>query len=308
MATKPVELGLRKLELFRHFGYVPHAAQRAVHQSKASRRIVACGVRWGKSTVGAHEAVAALLFPRERALGWIAAPTFDLTTRIAQRVAMTFAEHMPHRVVQVDARERSITIANLGGGLSTLRAKSTDRPASLLGESLDFLIIDEAAKVRREAWEEHMAPRLLDRGGWLLALSTPTGPGWLYDEWLRGGTDPAYASWNCPTEQNPSIDQRLIAAEGKRLPPLVFAEQYGAQWIGCPIIPCSTCHGPTRNIRTFVVHIDGEDTTGTCPACGRLTDGNGQCLVPLRHDGTEGEPRIVRISPGRGATDPPDPP
>lgn len=54
--------------------------------------------------------------------------------------------------------------------------------------------------------------------------------------------------------------------------------------------------------------IDGEDELGTCPACGRLTDDEGECLVPLRHDGTEGEPRIVRISPGRGETDPPEMP
>lgn len=75
-----------------------------------------------------------------------------------------------------------------------------------------------------------------------------------------------------------------------------------------PLEPCSTCHGPTRQIRTFVVMIDGEDELGTCPACGRLTDDEGECLVPLRHDGTEGEPRIVRISPGRGETDPPEMP
>jgi len=99
----------------------------------------------------------------------------------------------------------------------------------------------------------------------------------------------------------------VIDAESKRFL-WMFAAQYLAQFVGVPIVPCETCHGPTPNIRTFVVIIDGEDELGTCPACGRLTDDEGECLVPLRADGTEGEPRIVRIRPDSGATEPPEMP
>src|SRR5207244_2332825 len=138
--------------------YVPHAAQVLVHRSKAPRRVVACGTRFGKSTIGAYEAVAALLEPRERALGWLVAPTYDLTSRIFRRVLETMQAHVPHRVLRVDPRTHVIVIANLGGGVSELRAKSADRPVSLLGEAIDFAIVDESAQLRDEVWTEHLSP------------------------------------------------------------------------------------------------------------------------------------------------------
>ena len=67
MGTK---LALDKQALFRHLGYQPHEGQRAVHESMAPRRVLACGVRWGKSLCAAMEAVAAAMEPRERSFGW----------------------------------------------------------------------------------------------------------------------------------------------------------------------------------------------------------------------------------------------
>lgn len=300
------ELGLRKLALFKHLGYEPHATQLLVHKSRAKRRVVASATRWGKSVCAAHELMAELLYPREHAMIWAVAPTYDTTKRVAERVVMTLQAHMPHRIVKLDAADRSITVANLGGGLSVLRARSADRPVGLLGESVSALCVDEAAQIPERVWREFLAPRLIDCDGSALLVSTPDGPGWFYDEFLRAKTDSAYEAWSFPTSDNPRIDKALIEAERKRLPEDVFAAQYEARFVGVPVIPCTRCNGPTRNIRTYVVHIDGFDTTGTCPACGRLTDGNGQCLVPLNYDGTEGEPRIARIL--GDVDEPPEPP
>ena len=40
---------------FHDLGYTPHPGQLPVHQSKAPRRVLACGVRWGKTRVAAWE-------------------------------------------------------------------------------------------------------------------------------------------------------------------------------------------------------------------------------------------------------------
>lgn len=305
LATKPVELGLRKLELFRHLGYVPHETQLLVHRSRAKRRVVACGVRWGKSTVGVHEVIAELLWPRERALGWLVAPTYETTKRIGERVVMTLHQHMPHRIVGIDARERSITIANLGGGVSVLRARSADRPVGLLGESLDFLVVDEAAQVDVRVWREFLAPRLIDCNGSALLLSTPDGGGWFYDEFRRAKKDGAYESWAFPTSANPRINQDLIEAERKRLPLDVFRAQYLAEFVGVAIEPCETCHGPKRGARSWVILI-ADEQLDECPACKRPVDKEGETVVPLRADGTEGDVRVMHIKPGEGAVDPPN--
>ena len=55
------ERTLNKRALFRDLGYGPHPGQSEIHASTASRRVVACGVRWGKSLCAAAEALAAAM-------------------------------------------------------------------------------------------------------------------------------------------------------------------------------------------------------------------------------------------------------
>lgn len=302
---KSRELGVDKDALFAYLGYKPHAGQAEVHRSKAKRRVVACGTRFGKSTLGVFECVAALLHPRDRAIGWLITPQYELCNRIFLRVVETIRTRMPHRIVSLDPRGRGIQVVNLSGGVSELRARSADRPVGLLGEALDFCVLDESAHLRDDVWDEHVSPRLIDRNGWSLMLSTPNGPGLFYNEFLRGRSDTDYACFQFPTAANPLISQELIEAERKRLPEDVFAAQYEAQFVGVPVERCGTCLGPTFGVRTFVM-IQGFDEPGTCPACGRLTDSEGRSIVPLLEDGTEGTPRIIRLVPG--PEDPPEMP
>src|SRR5688500_5177350 len=137
-----------KKRLFELLGYEPHAGQRAIHESRAPRRAVACGVRWGKSLCAAMEALAAAMEPRERAVGWIVAPTYDLADRVCSVIAMTAMERLRHRVVTFRQHEQRLVLRNMGGGLSEIRGKSADNPVSLLGEGLDWVIVDEAARLR----------------------------------------------------------------------------------------------------------------------------------------------------------------
>lgn len=298
-------LSLRKLALFQHLGYAPHPSQLLVHRSTARRRVVACGVRWGKSTLGVHEAIGALLQPRETSLGWLVAPTYELTKRVAERVVATLQAHMPHRLVKIDPRERSITVANLGGGESVLRARSADRPVGLLGESLDFLIVDEAAQIDDNVWTEHLAPRLLDRGGWSLLLSTPDGPGWFRDEFRRGGRDPDYTSWSFATGENPLIRQDLIEAERKRLPADVFAAQYEARFIGADLEECETCGGPSYTACSVILLAQDQDEPAHCATCGDLVHANGTTAVPI-WNGARGRTVVISVEPG--VTEPPEMP
>src|SRR5437867_11475036 len=95
---------LRKREVFSQIGYVPHPGQLLVHRSKAPRRIVACGVRWGKTTCGVGEAVAALLEPRECSLGWVVAPSYDLADKTFRQVSDASQAHFRQRVQNLDVR------------------------------------------------------------------------------------------------------------------------------------------------------------------------------------------------------------
>lgn len=301
---KRAEFGLRKEALFAYLGYTPHAGQAEVHRSKAKRRVVACGTRFGKSTLGVYECIAALLHPRDKAIGWLVTPQYELCNRIFLRVVETVQSRMPHRIASLDPRGRSIKVVNLSGGISELRARSADRPVGLLGEALDFCVLDEAAHLRDDVWGEHVSPRLIDRDGWSLMLSTPDGAGLFHSEFLRGEFDPDYACFQYPTSANPTIDAELIEAERTRLPPELFAAQFEAQFVRVPVVPCDVCHGPRPGCHTFVM-VQGEDEVGTCPACDRPVDRDGETIVPLNPDGSVGSVRIIRLLNDRGAVEPP---
>jgi hypothetical protein len=232
MATaKLVELD--KEALFRALAYEPHEGQWAVHRSKAKRRVWIAGVRTGKSLAAAHEALAAAMEPNKRSVGWIVAPTLDLSEKVFREVVIVAAEKLRHRIIELKQHEKRLLLRNLGGGVSELRGKTSDNPTSLLGEGLSWLIVDECARMRPAIWASYLSQRLIDKDGWALFITTPRGRGWLWDLWKRGqpGGDPDYESWTMPSWANPHLRRELIEAERERLPDAVFRQEYGAEWI-----------------------------------------------------------------------------
>ena len=281
---------LSKSALFRALGYAPHPGQVLVHRSTALRRVLACGTRFGKSTCAAMEVCAGLLEPRDSTLAWVVAPTFDLTQRIWLRVAHTMQEKMPLRVKAVIPREQRILVVNLAGGISELRAKSADQPAGLLGEALDFVVVDEASQLRDDIWPSYIMPRLIDRRGWSLVISTPNGPGWFYEEYRRGqrNRDADYQSWSMPSWTNPHVSAGTIEDQRSRLPDETFRQQFVAEFIGVPDEPCYICGGPQEGVAGKVIAPDGQggaDFVPRCPECKMFVDAQGRCVVRKHNEG-----------------------
>ena len=131
--TPPAQLD--KAAFFSDLGYEPHPGQWEIHNSLAPRRVVACGVRWGKTLCAAAEGLAAAMEPRERSFGWIVAPTYDLTEKVFREIIALVGKHLRHRIVTLKENEKRIVLRNMAGGLSEIRGKSADNPVSLLGEN-----------------------------------------------------------------------------------------------------------------------------------------------------------------------------
>jgi len=219
--------------LFAQLGYEPHDGQRLVHRSKAKRRVLVAGTRTGKSLCAAMEAIAAAMEPKKRSMGWCVGPTLELADKVYREIVIVAAEHLKHRIVELKQHEKKLVLKNLGGGLSEIRAKTADNPVSLLGEGLDWLIVDEAARLKPTIWNSFLSQRLIDKDGWALLISTPKGKGWLWELWKRGqgGKDADYESWQMPSWTNPYLKKELIEAERARLPAAVFAQELAAEFI-----------------------------------------------------------------------------
>jgi len=222
---------LNKKAFFEDLGYEPHLGQQDVHASNAKRRVLACGVRWGKTLCAAMEGLSAALEPAERSMGWVVAPTYELCDKVFRELVVLVAEHLKHRLVTLKEGEKRLIIRNMAGGLSEIRGKSADNPVSLLGEGLDWLIIDEAAQLKPKIWESYLSQRLIDKQGWALLISTPKGKGWFYDLYRLGQSDDTdYQSWNYPSWTNPHLDRDVIEKERLKLPEKVFEQEYGGKF------------------------------------------------------------------------------
>lgn len=204
--------------------YKPHPKQKLFHYSKARFRILAAGRRFGKSEAAVNEAIKASTKPKS--ICWIVAPTYQ-QSMINLRKLKKFLP--PEIIKNINKSEKYIELING----STLWIKSGDNPDTLRGEGIDFLIIDEAAMVKREAWEESLRPALSDTKGKAIFISTPKGPNWFMDLWTRG-QDPEYQdyeSWRFITADNPFIAPDEIAEAKRTLPELVFNQEYMSMFI-----------------------------------------------------------------------------
>jgi hypothetical protein len=224
-----------KAALFADIGYEPHPGQQVVHASRARRRVCAMGSRFGKTTLAAFECVAYALTPRERAVGWIVAPNYELSTRVFREVVHVFLTKLRELVIVHRDHEHLLRVYNIAGGVCEIRGKSADSPVSLLGEGLDFLVCDEFARFKPEVWERYLAQRLIDKDGDALFTSTPKGKGLYYALFKRGqpgpDKDPDYESWNLPSWTNPLLNRALIEAERERIPEAAFRQEFGGEFI-----------------------------------------------------------------------------
>lgn len=195
-------------------------------ESEARMRIVACGRRFGKTTLAARESAQYLGQPD--ALVWWVAPTYDEASRGFKAVK----EALPGRLLAGDPKETWPKAIDVVNG-ARIEFRSTERQNSNRGEGLDLLVLDEADGIRDDAVTEDLRPSLSDTQGDLIAISTPMRRGWFHRYFQRGQSDdyPEMASWQYPTSANPHIPQSEIEAAKRELPERAFRQEYQAEFL-----------------------------------------------------------------------------
>ena len=204
-----------------------HPGQKAVHESPARFKVVACGRRWGKTKYGGlvclfgdeHDSRGAVA---GYAVWWVA-PDYPRAT-IGWREIKGLARQIPGAAIR--EAERRIEFAS--GGF--VQVKSAHVADALRGEGLDRLVIDEAAFMSEERWSSELRPALADRQGSALLLSTFNGENYFYDLYEIGQSEgePEWESWRQPTSANPHIAPEEIEAARRLMPAAEFAQEFEA--------------------------------------------------------------------------------
>lgn len=206
--------------------YKPHLAQKEFHNSNARFRTLDSGRRFGKSHAAVNEAIK-FSVKKPNSMIWVVAPVF------AQAMInwRKFKYFLPKELIKGELHMTEKYIELING--SSIWIKSGDNPDTLRGEGIDLVVVDEAAMVKREVWEEALRPALSDKQGKGIFISTPKGHNWFFDMWTRG-QDPEYKdyeSWRFPTSSNPYIEPSEIEEARRTLPEIIFRQEYLAEFL-----------------------------------------------------------------------------
>lgn len=200
----------------------PHPAQRTVHSDLARFKVLSAGRRFGKTRLGVNEC---LDRASKGGYAWWVSPSYK-TSEVGWRPIRRISRYIPG--AQISLADRTVVFP--GGGLVAIR--SADNPDSLRGEGLDYVVMDEAAYMKKEAWSEAIRPALSDKKGGALFISTPNGRNWFWDVFQKGiYQEDGWASFQFPTAANPFIDPEEIEAARHDLPEIIFRQEYLAEFI-----------------------------------------------------------------------------
>lgn len=210
----------------------PHKAQREVLSNNARFRVLDCGRRWGKTKLAAH--IALKKARKKGQMIWWVAPTY----KVVKRGYKEILRQLPPGVLAAPAPPetnfdagRSVILKFKNG--THMEFYSAERPEGMLGEGVDFAVLDEAALMSNHIWEQVVRPTLMDRQGGALMISTPRGRNWFHRAFKRGQdpTEDAWASWQFPSWTNEYLPPGEIEDMKRDLPQVLYEQEVEAKFI-----------------------------------------------------------------------------
>jgi len=207
-----------------------HPAQMQVFTDKTRFRVIAAGRRFGKTRLAITEVVCAALDGSnvQKKPVFVVAP-------VATQAKTLYWQPL------LDAFGTLVTNFNVNEGLIYLkngvmvRVTGSDRPETLLGVGLFFVVIDEYADIKQGVWETILRPTLTDVRGRAMFIGSPRGRNHFYEMFKRGGGDGYVAeddwkSFHFTTLDNPFIPADEIEAARRDMSSSAFRREYLASF------------------------------------------------------------------------------
>ena len=194
--------------------------------SETSRfRNVVAGRRFGKTYLSTTELLRAATGGKNKNC-WYVAPTYGAAKEIAWDMLISM---IPDEYL-IKTNETALTIKLING--STISLKGAEKPNNLRGRALDFVVLDEFADMRPEAWFEVLRPSLSDREGSALFIGTPKGRNHFYDLWAKGinSTD-GWSSFQYTTLDGGNVSEHEIEQAKADLDERTFKQEYCAEFV-----------------------------------------------------------------------------
>ena len=198
--------------------------QQSVFESDVRFKIVAAGRRTGKSRLAAWMLIINAL-QTERGHVFYVAPTQGQARDIMWNTLLELGNP-----VISGSHVNNMQIKLING--ATISLKGADRPETMRGVSLKFLVLDEYADMKPSVWETVLRPALADQKGDALFIGTPLGRNHFYDlyKYAELGDDPTYQAWHFTSYDNPLLDPEEIDVAKKSMSSYAFRQEFMASF------------------------------------------------------------------------------
>lgn len=198
--------------------------QQQVWNDQSRFKVVAAGRRTGKSRLAAWMLIVEAL-QADRGNVWYVAPTQGQARDI---MWLTLLE-LGNPVIE-SSHVNNMQIKLVNGAVISL--KGADRPETMRGVSLKFVVLDEYADMKPSVFEQILRPALADLKGKALFIGTPMGRNHFYELYNYGdkNDDKEYKSWHFTSFDNPLLDPKEIEAAKKSMSSFAFRTEFMASF------------------------------------------------------------------------------
>ena len=198
--------------------------QETVWNDPTRFKVVAAGRRTGKSRLAAYLLIVAALQSQKGQVFYVA-PTQGQARDIMWQTIL----EVGHSVI-TSSHVNNLQFKLINGSMISL--KGADRPETMRGVSLKFLVMDEYADMKPEVWEQILRPALADLKGNALFIGTPMGRNHFYDLYQHGllGEDETFKSFHFTSFDNPLLDPEEINAAKKSMSSFAFRQEFLASF------------------------------------------------------------------------------
>ena len=187
-------------------------------------KIVAAGRRCGKSRLAAWMLILNALSDQKGQVFYVA-PTQGQARDIMWQTLLELA----HPIIK-SSHINNLQITLINGAMISL--KGADRPETMRGVSLKFLVMDEYADMKPSVWETILRPALADQKGHAMFIGTPMGRNHFYElyKYAELGNDETYKAWHFTSYDNPLLDPEEINVAKNSMSSYAFRQEFMASF------------------------------------------------------------------------------
>ena len=198
--------------------------QQEVYSDPTRFKVVAAGRRTGKSRLAAWLLIINAL-QTDKGQVFYVAPTQGQARDIMWQTLLELGNP-----VITGAHINNLQIKLVNG--ATISLKGADRPETMRGVSLKFLVMDEYADMKPDVWEQILRPALADQKGSAMFIGTPMGRNHFYELYKMAelGDDETYKGWHFTSYDNPILDPEEIDTAKKSMSSYAFRQEFMASF------------------------------------------------------------------------------